>query len=79
MNGDEWRGQIALFGVRLERRMVQLGLRRCDLAVRAGIPTVRIRRLICGEMKLGPTLVEIETLARVLSCRPEWLAFGVTR
>lgn len=67
------------FGIRLERRTTQLGLRACDVAIRSGIQTKRIQRLMLGALKGGPTLHEIEAFARVLSCSPAFLAFGVTK
>lgn len=70
---------LETFGIRLERRASQLGLRPCDVGERARMHPRRVRRLMSGSLVNGPTLAEIETLARVLSCRPEWLAFGVVK
>lgn len=66
---DSFVARLALLRARRDLTPLNLGMR-------ARIDPKRLRRLEFGFYKCGPRLDEVERLARVLRCTPEWLAWG---
>lgn len=64
------------FGKRLRAARAATGITQRDLAADAGWSHAYVAHLETGRIDY-PCLDAVETLARVLGVKPEWLAFGV--
>ena len=67
---------VEAIGQRLGAEMARLGISDVQLGTRAGLPSVRIKRLRMGAAVFGPDAAEAQAIARVLDCEPAWLLWG---
>ena len=67
--------QIATFGQRLERAMMDEGYTQASLGRAMGLSRAAINQLIHGSSK-GMKPENLITVCRLLRVRPEWLALG---